>query len=231
MGPISEALAEGFRLLFSFDREVYTLVGTSFHVATSSTAIASLIAFPLGTWFGLAEFRGRKVVDVILNTMLFIPTVVVGLFVYMFLTHDGPLGDYRLLFSRTAIIIGQVILATPIILTMVSNSVRQADPRIIKTALSLGAGKLRTYMALLGEVKGLVLLSLLAAFGRVIAEIGVSMMLGGNIYGKTRTITTGIALLTSQGEFTRAIALGIVLLTIVFGVNLVVYHATHRTSR
>jgi tungstate transport system permease protein len=231
MGPLFEALAEGFRLLFSFDREVYTLVGTSFRIAASSTIIASVTAFPLGTWFGLADFRGRKVVDVILNTMLFFPTVVVGHLVYMFLTHDGPLGEYRLLFTRTAIVIGQVILATPIILTMVSNSVRQADPRIIKTALYLGAGKFRAYMALLGEVRGLVLLSLLAAFGRVISEIGVSMMLGGNISGRTRTITTGIALLTSQGEFTRATALGIVLLIIVFGVNLAVYHATHRAAR
>lgn len=231
MDSLFSAFVEGFRLLFSFDREVYTLIATSFRIATGSTLIAAALGFPIGVWFGLADFRGRRILEVILNTTLFIPTVVVGHIVYMFLTHDGPLGDYHLLFSRAAITIGQVILGTPIILTMISNAVRHADPRIMNTALVLGVGRFRAYMVLLGEIKGLVLLSLLAAFGRVIAEVGVSMMLGGNISGKTRTITTGIALLTSQGEFIKASALGIVLLIIVFGINIIVYFMTHRPAR
>lgn len=228
MGPMLQAIVDAFALLFSLDSEVLKLIGTSFSVSVRSAAIAALIGFPCGIWFGLSEFRGRAAVDVILNTLLFLPTVVVGHIVYMMLTRDAPLGDYRLLFTRTAIVIGQVILATPIVLTMVSNSVRLADPRIVSTALSLGAGRLRAYLALLGEIRGLVLLSVLAAFGRVISEVGVSMMVGGNIYGKTRTITTGIALLTSQGEFARATALGMVLLILVFAINLAVYFATHR---
>ncbi len=231
MSPLFQAIIDAFDLLFSFDEEVLKLVGTSFRVSLSSTVIAATIAFPLGMWFGLAEFRGRRVFDIILNTLLFLPTVVVGHLVYMFLTREGPLGEYGLLFTWTAIVIGQVILATPIILTMVSNAVRVADPRIISTALALGVGRIRAYLALLGEIRGLVLLAVVAAFGRVISEVGVSMMVGGNIFGKTRTITTGIALLTSQGEFGRATALGMVLLIIVFAINIVVYQTIHRSRQ
>ncbi len=231
MDKLFNSISEAFKLLFSFDSEVFLLIGTSFHVSLISTAIAALIAFPLGIWFGLSDFKGRRTFDIIFNTLLFLPTVVVGHLVYMFLTRESVFGGYNLLFTRPAIIIGQVILATPIILTMVSNAVRIADRRIITTALTLGASRLRAYWVLIGEVRGLILLALIAGFGRVIAEVGVSMMLGGNIEGKTRTITTGIALLTSMGEFARATALGIVLLIIVFGINALVYTATHRTAR
>ena len=222
------SISEAFNLLFHLDRELAVLIGTSFHVSVISTFIASIIALPMGVCFGLAEFRGRRFLDAVFNTTLFLPTVVIGLLVYMFLTRNGPFGHYSLLFTKTAIIIGQFFLALPIIFTMVSNSVRIADKRILMTALTLGVGRFRSYIALLGEVRGLVLLAIIAGFGRVIAEIGVAMMLGGNIYGKTRTITTGIALLTSRGEFSKAIALGIVLLVVVFGVNLVIYAVTHR---
>ncbi len=230
MGQLFDSIAEAFHLLSGGDIEVYGLIGTSFRVALTSTVIAAIIAFPLGIWLGLGKFKGKRAIDIIFNTLLFLPTVVVGHLVYMFLTREGPLGDYRLLFSQTAIVIGQVILATPIITAMVSNAIRVADPRIMATSLALGTGRLRAYAALLGEIRELVLLSVVAAFGRVIAEVGVSMMLGGNIFGKTRTITTGIALLTSQGEFGRATALGLVLLIIVFIINILVYQATHRAG-
>jgi len=229
MDHLFQSLAEALGLLFSGDVEVFGLIDTSFRVALCSTAISAVIAFPLGMWLGLAKFKGRRVLDIVLNTLLFFPTVVVGHLVYMFLTREGPLGEYQLLFTRTAIIIGQVILATPIIAAMVSNAIRVADSRIISTAISLGVGKLRAYFALLGEIRELVLLAVVAAFGRVIAEVGVSMMLGGNIFGKTRTITTGIALLTSQGEFGKATALGMVLLIIVFVINILVYQMTNRS--
>lgn len=231
MEKIINAIVDAIKLLFCFDREVFELIGTSFHVSLVSTAIAAAIALPLGIWFGLSEFKGRRTLDIIFNTLLFLPTVVVGHLVYMFLTKEGVFGDYRLLFTRSAIIIGQIILATPIILTMVSNAVRIADRRIISTALTLGASKLKACFVLMSEIRGLVLLAIIAGFGRVIAEVGVSMMLGGNIEHKTRTITTGIALLTSMGEFAKATALGIVLLIIVFGVNVFVYTATHRPAR
>ncbi|MFH1675399.1 MAG: ABC transporter permease [bacterium] len=224
------ALKEALSLLFGGDPGIYKLIATSFKLSLTSTSVAAIIALPFGIWFGLSEFRGRRYVDIILNTLLFLPTVVVGHLVYMLLTREGPLGEFRLLFSPTAIVIGQVILATPIIATMVSNAIRIADPRIIPSALALGIGRFRTYLMLLGEVRELVLLSVIAAFGRVIAEVGVSMMLGGNIFGKTRTITTGIALLTSQGEFGRATALGMILLILVFMINILVYQAMHRAN-
>jgi len=222
-----KSIIEAFSLLVGFDKEVVSLISTSFYVATISTAIASLIAFPVGIWFGLADFRGRKTFDIILNTMLFFPTVVIGNFVYMLLTRRGPFGQFELIFTRPAIIIGQIILVAPLILTMVANSVRAADRRILMTAFTLGAGKVKSHLTLLGEVKGLILLAMFAGFGRAISEVGVAMMLGGNIKGKTRTITTGMALLTSQGEFAKATALGIVLLVIVFFINSLVYTATH----
>jgi tungstate transport system permease protein len=228
MAKLFFAFIEALKLLFSGDSEVFNMIGTSFHVSLVSTLIASIIALPLGIWFGLGKFKGRNSLDIVFNTLLFLPTVVVGHVVYLFLTRDGIFGSYGLLFTKTAIIIGQVILATPIIMTMVSNAIRIADSRIIATALTLGASRLRAYLVVMGEVKGLVLLAIIAGFGRVIAEVGASMMLGGNIAGKTRTITTGISLLTSMGEFTKATALGVVLLIIVFGINIVVYMATHR---
>jgi tungstate transport system permease protein len=225
---ILKSIIDAFYLLFKLDKEVLSLIETSFYVASISTLIAAIIAFPIGIWFGLSEFKGRKTLDVILNTMLFFPTVVIGNFVYMLLTRHGPFGRFDLLFSRPAIIIGQVILVAPLILTMVANSVRSADRRILQTAFTLGAGQVKSHIALLGEVKGLILLAMFAGFGRAISEVGVAMMLGGNIKGKTRTITTGMALLTSQGDFAKATALGIVLLVLVYIINFLVYTATHR---
>ena len=230
MEKLITAINDAFKLLFSFDSEVFTLIGTSFQVSLISTIIATSIAVPVGILFGLSDFKGRRFLDIVFNTLLFIPTVVIGHMVYMFLTRDGLFGSMELLFTRPAIIIGQVLLAVPIILTMVSNAVRVADKRILSTALTLGVSNIKAYFVLLGEVKALVLLAIIAGFGRVIAEIGVSMMLGGNIENKTRTITTGIAQLTSMGEFAKATALGIVLLIVVFGINVMVYTATHRTA-
>lgn len=226
-----DALIEAFRLLISLDKGVFEQIGASFHVSIASTMIAGGFAVPFGIWFGLARFRGKRVLDMIFNTLLFFPTVVVGHIVYMMLTRDGPFGHYQLLFTREAIIMGQIFLAIPIILTMVSNAVRIADHRIIPTALTLGCSRFKAYLMMISEIRGMMLLAVIAGFGRVIAEIGVSMMLGGNIAHKTRTITTGIALETSMGEFGRATALGIVLLIIVFGLNIMIYSATHRAAK
>ena len=220
-----------FAGLLSVNGDVYSAIRTSFTVSITAIFIAAVFAFPLGLLFGLAEFRGRKILDIVLNTLLFLPTVVVGLLGYLLLTRNGPLGEFHLLFTPAAVVFGQVILAFPIILTMVSNSIRVADPRIIPTALSQGVGKLRAYLALLGEIRGLILLTMLAAFGRVLSEVGASIMLGGNILGKTRTITTSITLLAGQGETSKALALGIVLLIPVFIINIVVYMATHKSRK
>jgi tungstate transport system permease protein len=231
MDRLYDAIIEAFKLLFSFDPEVFEQIRTSFQVALSSTAISSAIAVPVGIWFGLSQFKGKRSLDIVFNTLLFFPTVVIGHFVYMFLTRNGPFGHYHLLFTKSAIVIGQVFLAIPIILTMVSNAVRVADRRILTTALTLGASYFRSYSILVSEIRGLMLLAIIAGFGRVISEIGISMMLGGNIAHKTRTITTGMANETSMGNFGKATALGIVLLLIVYTVNIIVYTATHRRAK
>lgn len=228
---LASELIGAFGLLFGFDAELWNILATTLKVAGMSTYLSCMIALPLGVWFGLSEFRGRKVVDALLNTLLGLPTVAVGLLVYLFISRQGPLGGLELLFTRKAIILGQIILATPIITVMVANAVRSADPRIIPTALTLGATPRQARRMLLYEVRNYTLLAIVAGFGRVIAEVGSAMMVGGNIHGKTRTITTGIALLTSQGEFAKALALGIVLVGIIFAINLTLYWVTHREGR
>ena len=149
-----------------------------------------------------------------------VPTVVVGLLVYGFLSRQGPLGALGLLFTPTAIVIGGTLLASPIVANYTFASVRGADPRILPTALTLGAGPFRTVATLMGEIRFGVFAAVIAGFGRVVAEVGVAMMLGGNIRGYTRTMTTAIALETSKGEFSFGMALGIVLMTVALIVNL-----------
>ena len=223
-----QELLTAIQLLVTFDPELWGIIGVTLRVAVTSTALAAIIALPVGIWFGLTDFPGRRWLDAGLNAMLALPTVAVGLLVYLALSRHGPLGGLELLFTPTAIILGQIILALPVIAIMVSNAVRGADPRILPTALSLGATTGQSHRLLMRETKGLILLSVAAGFGRVVAEIGSAMLVGGNIRGKTRTLTTAVSLMTSQGEFARAMALVIVLMVIVLGINLLLYRATHR---
>lgn len=169
---------------------------------------------------GLSEFPLKRLVVTFLNTLMAVPTVVVGLLVYGFLSRQGPLGVLGLLFTPTAMVIGGVLLAAPIVANYSLASVRGADPRIVPTALTLGAGRFLAVGTLIGEIRFGILAAVIAGFGRVVSEVGVAMMLGGNIRGYTRTMTTAIALETSKGEFAFAMALGIVLMTVALLVNL-----------
>ena len=196
------------------------IVWTSTKVSTISTIIASLFGIPFAIFISVKKFAGRDLLITILNTLLSLPTVVVGLTVYSFLSRMGPLGELGLLFSQTAIIIGQVILIIPIITSFTISAVKGLDSRILKTAMVLGANKTQSFKLFLLEARYGVVAAIVAGFGRVYAEVGVSMMLGGNIKGYTRTITTAIALETSKGEFALGIALGIVLLTFAFAINI-----------
>ncbi|HEY7745535.1 MAG TPA: ABC transporter permease, partial [Desulfuromonadales bacterium] len=152
--------------------------------------------------------------------LMALPTVVVGLVLYGFLSRQGPLGVWGFLFTPVAMIIGQIVLSVPIVANYTVAAVAGADPRIMNTALTLGAGRLRAAWQLLLEVRFGVMAAVVAGFGRVIAEVGVAMMLGGNIRGYTRTMTTAIALETSKGEFAFGLALGLVLMTVALFVNL-----------
>lgn len=200
------------------------IAGLSIKLAAISTLIAAVIGIPVGFILGTYDFPGRSFLASIVNTLLSLPTVVVGLAIYSFISRRGPLGRFGLLFTPTAIILGQAVLATPIVTALTMNATRSLERDLQMTALSLGASRVQVAYLLLLQARFAVLGALVAGFGRVIAEVGAAMMLGGNIEGYTRTITTAIALETSKGEFAFALALGIILLLISFVVNILVHY-------
>jgi len=223
---LTDSLRAAFALILALDTEVMGAVWTSLYTSTLGILLAALVGIPLGTLIGVGRFTGRRAVLTLLNTLMALPTVVVGLVIYGFLSRQGPLGPLGLLFTPMAMIIGQTVLAAPIVANYTVAAVAGADPRIMNTALTLGAGHLRAAWQLLQEVRFGVMAAVVAGFGRVIAEVGVAMMLGGamllggNIRGYTRTMTTAIALETSKGEFAFGLALGLVLMTVALVVNL-----------
>ncbi len=185
-----------------------------------STILASLAGLPIGFVLATGRFRGRGLAITLLQTLLGLPTVVIGLLVYGFLSRRGPLGFADMLFTPSAIVVGLVVLATPLAAVFFMTSVASVDARVRETALTLGASGGRTAWAVLCEARFGLVAAVLAAFGRVCSEVGIAMMLGGNIEGYTRTLTTAIALESMKGEFGFGIALGIVLLGIVLATNL-----------
>lgn len=215
-----QSFSRAVQLLLYGNPEVYFIAFTSLQLSSISILISSLISLPLGVLLGFKDFPGRRAIIIILNTMMSLPTVVVGLFVYSLISRSGPLGGMGLLFSRGAIIIGQTLLSLPIIISLVYGAISRIDRRLPETLTTLGAQPWDIFIMTLKEGKIAILSALLAGFGRVIGEVGVSMMLGGNIRWYTRTLTTAIALETSKGEFELALALGLILLVISFAVNL-----------
>ena len=228
MGFVSESVVRALELIISLEGEMISIVWTSLYTSVTAVIISALFGIPLGLAIGLGKFWGRRVVIILLNTLMAMPTVVIGLLVYGMISRQGPLGYFGLLFTPWAIIIGQVVLATPIVANYTLAAVEGSDPRIISTAITLGAGKLQRLWLLITEIRFGVMAALVAGFGRVIAEVGVAMMLGGNIKHSTRTMTTAIALDTSMGEFAFALALGIVLLSVALLVNLFLILLQHR---
>jgi tungstate transport system permease protein len=208
-------------LIKSLDPELFLIVWTSLTVSLSSTFFASLMGVPLGFLIASREFRGKRGVVTVLNTLLALPTVVVALFVYVFISRQGMLGDLGWLYTKQAIVLGQTILILPLITVFVISAVSRIDERYARTALTLGADGLQLAGVILREARFAIFAAIIAAFGRVIAEIGISMMLGGNIAGFTRTMTTAMALEYDKGEFALAVALGLILLAISLCLNIV----------
>lgn len=221
MSYILTGIKEAFQIILSLDREFLDIVWVSGKVSIISTSLATSAGVPFAIFITRKNFPGRHLLITILNTLMALPTVVVGLTVYSFLSRSGPFGSWGLLFSQTAIIIGQVILIVPIITSLTISALKGADPRIEQTAMALGADTLQQFRIFFHEARFGVFAAIIAGFGRVFAEVGISMMLGGNIRNYTRTITTNIVLETSKGEFAMGIALGIVLLTVAFGINII----------
>jgi tungstate transport system permease protein len=223
-----ESLATAVQLILELDRDVLAAVRTS--LATSGVAIllTALIGIPLGAVVALREFAGKRLIVTLLNTLMALPTVVIGLLVFGLLSRQGPLGSWGLLFTPAAMVIGQMILATPIVANHSMVAVAGADPRILHTLQTLGLAPLQTFGRLLLEVRFGIMAAVITGFGRVIGEVGVAMMLGGNIRGYTRTMTTAIALETSKGEFAFGLALGLVLMSVALLVNLVLHQLQQR---
>lgn len=214
-----DAFRSALGLIWSLDPELIEIVGVSLQVSATSTLIAALVGIPLGLLVALGEFKAKRVVITILNTLLALPTVVIGLFVYGVISRRGMLGSLELLYTPWAIVIGQIFLVIPIVTIFTITAVNRVDERYRRTAMTLGAGPVHTGLVILREARLGILAAVAAAFGRVIAEIGISMMLGGNIEGVTRTMTTAMAMQYDKGEFVLAVALGLVLLTICLGLN------------
>src|SRR6056297_1151023 len=220
---IIEALQEAWYLIIGFDRELFNVVSTSLRLSITSTFFASIIGIPAGIFMSRTDFGGKKIVNIILNTLLGLPTVVVGIFVYSLISRRGIMGEYEMLFSFRGIIIGQIILIVPLVTALIRNAIYSLDERLYKTARSLGATKFQQFKLLILEARYGIMGAIITAFGRVLGEVGISMMLGGNIKGVTRTITTAMALETNKGRFGFGLALGLILLLLAFIVNIGVY--------
>ena len=220
MGYLTDSLVAAVELVFCFDREIWLTVWISLYTSICAIFFAALVGIPTGLFLGINRFRGRRLMITLLNTLMALPTVVVGLVLFGLFSRPQKAGCLGLLFTPLAMIAGQTVLATPIVANYVLAAVSGSDTRIMDTVLTLGATRFQASVQLLKEIRFGVMAAVIAGFGRVIAEVGVAMMLGGNIRGSTRTMTTAIALETSKGEFAFGLSLGIVLLSVALFVNL-----------
>ncbi len=223
MDYILQGLLNAFRLLLTGDPQTWSAVWTTVRASSLSIAASLAIGAPIGFVLGRFQFPGRKIVRLGVDTLLSFPTVVIGLLVYALLTHRGPLGHMDLLFTIPGICIGQAILGAPIVAAMTAVGVESLDNRLEPTLQTLGAGPLQRLATTFIEARYALLLSAVAAYGRIVSEVGISMMVGGNIKWHTRTITTAIALETGKGQFDMGVALGVVLLLVAFIVSLLVH--------
>ena len=219
MKYLFQAMLEAFRLLAAFDRGVLVIAFTSLKVSTAAILLASIAGVPLGFLIGISRFAGRGIIITLLNTLMALPTVVIGLLGYAMISRQGPLGGLQLLFTPTAMMLGQFILATPIIMALTISATLGVDPRVRRTAMVLGANAVQSALTMLREARFALMAAIITGFGRVIGEVGASMMLGGNIKGFTRNLSTAIALETSKGEFGFGLALGFILMMIALSVN------------
>jgi len=206
-------------LLFSGDPETYSAIITTLEISTLSIVASLIIGIPGGFVLGYFEFPGKRQIRTISDTLLALPTVVVGLFVYAFISRRGPLGDFGLLFTVPGVALAQTLLVLPIVVSLTATAVESLDRRLRLTLITLGANARQIALQTILEARFAVLTAAVTAYGRAISEVGISMMIGGNIKWHTRTITTAVALETGKGEFAMGIALGIVLLSLALVVN------------
>jgi len=220
---MSEALNTALALLVGLDSKLVEIVLLSLRVSLSAVAISALLGLPMGAAIAVSRFPGRQTVIVVLNALMGLPPVVVGLLVYLLLSRAGPLGPLGILFTPSAMVIAQSILILPIIAALSRQAIEDAWREYEEQLRSLGAGRMNAALTLLWDTRFSLLTTILAGFGRAAAEVGAVMIVGGNIDGVTRVMTTAIALETSKGDLPLALGLGIILIAIVIAVNAAAY--------
>ena len=220
MNLFTDGFQEAIQLLVSGNESVYSAISVTVTVSSWSLVISLLIGLPLGFLLGYYQFPGKTIIRTIVDTFLAIPTVVIGLVVYTSLSQAGLFGEYNLLFTQKAIIIGQIFLGLPIIIALTAAQVEMVDKRLYLSLKGLGASSYQILKATLIEARFGLMTAAMTAYGRIITEIGISMMVGGNIKYHTRTVTTAISLETGKGEFVTGIALGLVLFVVALMVNI-----------
>ena len=220
MNLFTDGFNEAIDLLTSGNESVYSAISVTVTVSSLSLMISLIIGLPLGFLLGYYQFPGKTIVRTIVDTFLALPTVVIGLIAYTILSQVGPFGEYNLLFSQQAIVMGQIVLGLPIIIALTAAQVEAVDKRLYTSLRGLGANSYQILVATLIEARFGLMTAAMTAYGRIITEVGISMMVGGNIKYHTRTITTAIALETGKGEFVTGIALGLVLFAVALMVNI-----------
>jgi len=221
MSYFADSLSAAIDLIASFDQALYEVVFNSISISLIAAIIAGVLAIPAGIIMALNQFVGKQLIQHILNTLMAMPTVLIGLLLYGLLSRLGPLGHLELLYTPTAIIMAEAILIFPIMMNLAIAAVTAADPRLVPTLKSLGAKSTTLTIQVAKQTRFIMLAAIITGFGRAIGEVGAAMMVGGNIEGYTRTMTTAIALETSKGEFEVGLALGLLLLLIAFLVNFI----------
>ena len=231
MNEIIEGFFKAIQLILSLDPEVLNITLLSLRVSGTAVILASIVGLPTGTLLGLYNFKGKQIVTNLVNTMMGLPPVVVGLFVFLLLSRSGPLGPLGLLYTPLAMIIAQFILATPIVTGITMAAVSNVDRAVKETAISLGATESQLIWTILKETRTSILSGIIVAFGQVLSEVGAIMIVGGNIRWHTRALTTAIVLETRRGEFALSIALGLILISLAFIINMALTYLQRKGER
>lgn len=223
MESLSTAFGQIIQMLVRGDKETYEIIFMSLQVSLTATVVGIMLGIPLGTLLGLKKFPGRRVVINLIYTLMGLPPVLAGLLVYLLLSRTGPLGSLQLLFTPSAMIIAQVLLVTPIITGLTTVAVQAKERVFSETAVTLGAVPWQAALLVVREARGSIVVGIITAFGRAIAEVGAVMLVGGNIQHYTRVMTTAIVLETRKGDYNLALGLGLVLLLLSFTINGILY--------
>ncbi|MGR5131756.1 ABC transporter permease [Vibrio alfacsensis] len=216
---LADTTLEALRLLVNFDADLWEIVAVSFSVSITAISLVVLPSILVSFVLAYTDFRGKWFLLSIVNTLQAVPTVVIGLLLYMLLSRAGPWGGWQMLFTQKAMIFGQMIICFPVLVSMMHGALQSSDRRVVETAITLGVSMPRIAATMIWETRFPIMAAVIAGFSRIVTEVGCSMMIGGNIMGVTRNIPTAIALESSKGAFAQGVALGIVLLSLALALN------------